>query len=107
MLMLSMLQEIVRESWTALARSRVRTLLTMLGIVWGIVAVTLLIAYGFCALVNLLPMPMYFAGLLPTWSSGILAFALLGTVALLSSVYPAQRAASVDPIEALRFEAGG
>ena len=41
-----MLQEIVRESWTALARSRVRSLLTMLGIVWGIVAVTLLIAYG-------------------------------------------------------------
>ncbi len=44
--MLSMLREIVRESWTALARSRVRTLLTMMGIVWGIVAVTLLVAYG-------------------------------------------------------------
>ena len=44
--MLSMMKEILRESWTALARSRTRSLLTMLGIVWGIVAVTLLIAYG-------------------------------------------------------------
>ncbi len=44
--MLSMMKEIIRESWTALARSRTRSFLTMLGIVWGIVAVTLLIAYG-------------------------------------------------------------
>jgi len=43
---LSMMAEIVQESWIALRRSRTRSLLTMLGIVWGIVAVTLLIAYG-------------------------------------------------------------
>jgi putative ABC transport system permease protein len=65
------------------------------------------IAYGLCGLVNLLPMPMYFAGLLPTWSSGFLAFALLGTVALGAAMYPARRAATIDPIEALRYEAGG
>ncbi len=65
------------------------------------------IAYGLCALVNLLPMPMYFAGLLPTWESGLLSFFLLGTVAVLSAMYPASRAASINPIEALRYEPGG
>jgi len=64
-------------------------------------------AYGLCALVNLIPMPPFFAGMLPTWQSGTLSFAVLGTVAVLSALYPATRAASVDPIEALRFEAGG
>jgi putative ABC transport system permease protein len=43
---MDLLREIFVESWTALQRSRVRSALTMLGIVWGIVAVTLLIAYG-------------------------------------------------------------
>ena len=65
------------------------------------------IAYGLCSLVNLLPMPDFFAGLLPTWSSGLVACALLGTIAVLAALYPARRAASIDPIEALRYEAGG
>jgi putative ABC transport system permease protein len=65
------------------------------------------VAYGLCALVNLIPMPPYFAGLIPTWQSGVLSFALLGTIAILSALYPANRAASVDPIEALRYEPGG
>jgi putative ABC transport system permease protein len=64
-------------------------------------------AFGLCAAVNQFPMPQYFAGLLISWKSGLLAFALLGTVALLSALYPARQAAAVDPIEALRFEPGG
>jgi putative ABC transport system permease protein len=65
------------------------------------------VAYSLCALYNLLPEAPYFAGLLPTWRSGVVSFLLLSAVALFAAVYPARRAAAVDPIEALRFEAGG
>ena len=65
------------------------------------------LAYGLCGFVNLFPMPPFFAGLLPTWQSAGLSFALLGTVAILAALYPARRAATVDPIEALRYEPGG
>jgi putative ABC transport system permease protein len=41
-----MLIEIFKEAWAALGRNRVRSLLTMTGIAWGIVAVTLLLSYG-------------------------------------------------------------
>jgi putative ABC transport system permease protein len=41
-----MLMQIIFESWAALKRNRTRTAFTMAGIVWGIVTVTLLIAYG-------------------------------------------------------------
>jgi len=41
-----MLTEIFYEAWIALKRNRTRSMLTMLGIVWGIATVTLLIAYG-------------------------------------------------------------
>lgn len=65
------------------------------------------LAYGICALVNMLPMPDFFAGLIPTYTTTLLAIGLLGTVAVLAALYPAHRAASIDPIEALRYEAGG
>src|SRR5450432_2363114 len=41
-----MFTEIFREAWAALGRNPVRSLLTMTGISWGIVAVTLLLSYG-------------------------------------------------------------
>ena len=41
-----MLFEIILEAWVALKRNFTRSMLTMLGIVWGIATVTLLIAYG-------------------------------------------------------------
>jgi putative ABC transport system permease protein len=41
-----MLVEVLVLAWDALRRNRTRSVLTMLGIVWGIVAVTVLMAYG-------------------------------------------------------------
>jgi putative ABC transport system permease protein len=69
--------------------------------------VGLIISYGLCGLVNLLPQMPYFDGLDASWKLAALTISLLGLIAVLSALYPANRAASVDPIEALRFEAGG
>ena len=41
-----MLSELIAQSWANLRRQRTRSLLTMLGIVWGIVAVAVLMSYG-------------------------------------------------------------
>lgn len=41
-----MFEEILKQAWISLRRQPVRSCLTMAGIVWGIVAVTMLLAYG-------------------------------------------------------------
>ena len=41
-----MLTEVLKQSWASIRRQPTRSILTMMGIVWGIAAVALLIAYG-------------------------------------------------------------
>jgi putative ABC transport system permease protein len=43
---MGLIQDVLAEAMNALLKNRTRSLLTMLGIIWGIASVTLLIAYG-------------------------------------------------------------
>jgi putative ABC transport system permease protein len=63
------------------------------------------IALGLCAVVNMLPMPPRFQGMVLTWQSGAGAVLLLTLVGVVTSMYPARRAALLPPVEALRAEA--
>jgi len=40
------LRELISQGWQALMRNRLRSVLTMLGIVWGLASVVILLAYG-------------------------------------------------------------
>ena len=40
------IKELILQSWEALSRNRLRSILTMMGIVWGLATVVLLLGYG-------------------------------------------------------------
>ena len=67
-------------------------------------AIGFAVALGLCAAVNLLPMPPRFQGMVLTWQSGTFAIVALMLIGVLTSTYPARRAAQLPPVEALRFE---
>jgi putative ABC transport system permease protein len=62
------------------------------------------VALALCAAVNLLPMPTRFEGMILTWQAGTWAVAVLTLIGVVTSTYPARRAAQLPPVEALRFE---
>jgi len=61
-------------------------------------------AYGLAAAVNTLPKQDMFAGLPVNGTTAALAFGALAIVAVASALWPAYRAASLTPVEALRYE---
>jgi putative ABC transport system permease protein len=64
----------------------------------------MLLALGLCQLVNLLPMPERFSGMILSWPAGTMALVTLILIGAVTSTYPARRAAELPPVEALRFE---
>ena len=64
----------------------------------------MLLALGLCQLINLAPMPERFAGMILSWQSAVASLATLVTIGVVTSTYPARRAAELPPVEALRFE---
>ena len=67
-------------------------------------AIGFVLALALCATVNLLPMPTRFQGMILTWQAGAAAVGALTLIGVVTSTYPARRAAELPPVEALRFE---
>jgi len=62
------------------------------------------LAVGLCKLINLAPMPARFAGMILSWETALFSLLLLVAIGVVTSTYPARRAAELPPVEALRFE---
>jgi putative ABC transport system permease protein len=77
-----------------------RSLLTMLGILTGTAAVILLVAVG-TGIAHLQVGPLH---LVVSFSSIVLSFGVSAMVGIFFGFYPANRAARLTPIEALRYE---
>jgi putative ABC transport system permease protein len=67
-------------------------------------AIGLGLGIGLCALVNMLPMPERFSGMILTWQMAVFAIGVLVAIGALAAVYPARRASQLPPVEALRYE---
>ncbi len=62
------------------------------------------VAFGLSALLKLVPMPSMFPGLPVSGATTAAAFAALTVIAIASALVPAWKAASLTPVEALRYE---
>ena len=62
------------------------------------------IGIGLCQLINLLPLPMRFSGMIITWQTAAFSIGVLSLIGIVAATYPARRAAELAPIEALRYE---
>jgi len=67
-------------------------------------SIGLTVALIAAALINLLPMPARFSGMIVTWRTAAFSIATLIVISIAAATYPARRAAELDPVEALRFE---
>ncbi len=64
----------------------------------------MIVALVLCAIINQLPMPMRFSGMIVTPQTGLVAVGTLALIGVVTSTYPARRAAQLPPVEALRDE---